>query len=855
MWRTFWRSIDRFSLQHFKYVVNELQMIKVVDKQNRELVIDLFQSIVEIVTYGDRHDPSIFECFMEYQVLAEFVRVLKISRNARIEAPLLQYLSIMIQNMEGEHAIYYCLSNDYINSIITHQFELDGGDLAPYYVSFLRAVSGKITRGTLCLLVKVHEDVVVSFPLYTEALKFAHHGEKMIQIAVRAITLNIFNVSDDMVYQFMTTPPVSEYFSGLVLNLRTQCFHLDAVVHATENTYKGRREELLLETDKIVDDLYYFKDIYSVGELHLSKTLTRDLVSMLVFPILLPLVHLSQSSGTQLSAITSLFVVSRLLQVLEGTNMANFVASAILCFHMSSSIEDVNNLHNLEEMVCPEPEGDENFKRSNIPGHLSDFLASSSHILSFLPDDINKESRGCERGDGNIGLVGEETNSLTVHQAKRPDQQLSKPMYDGSLKRNFSHENGEDDGVLLTYQDVQLLCRGGIIQFILSEDHGLMLASLMLLLVLAESKDLNYQLAAMMGFSQSKSRMPKTHGFSASPEDGSTIVTYMHQILNALLMVLASEPPCSALIQWHSGWILRKLLVFQEKRLHDFDFQLFHKSYEQSCKRLREELHNCWFDYIPDTLRNEWASCKSALQESSQSKDPFFALDLACHHNNLPCDSTPSALAWHRMVEAVKVLVLHLQLKPFIFGGDPFDNPLISLKSSSLAISGRKYASDLSSASFGSDIALGSGIPCQIAFSKGGIRDIYIIAIARETSGKLLLLEKHPLHSKRGVVIAIAPLAGLSPKIDENHPSWLHLQIRDFDPKFEASKIKGHHSSMSIHEADRRWTLGFSNVETCEAARSMIFEETSKQRSAVESLLATLLQDNFPGNSSDSQGL
>ena len=42
---------------------------------------------------------------MEYQVLAEFVRVLKIGKNARIEAPLLQYLSIMIQNMDSEHAI------------------------------------------------------------------------------------------------------------------------------------------------------------------------------------------------------------------------------------------------------------------------------------------------------------------------------------------------------------------------------------------------------------------------------------------------------------------------------------------------------------------------------------------------------------------------------------------------------------------------------------------------------------------------------------------------------------------------------------------------------------------------------
>lgn len=195
MWRYLWRSIDRFSLQYFKYIINELRDIRVVDEYNREVVVDLLQSVVEIVTYGDRHDPSIFECFMEYQVLAEFVRTLKISRNSRIEAPLLQYLSIMIQNLNSEHAIYYCFSNEYINNIITHQYDFDGGDLMPYYISFLRAVSCKLNRDTLCLLVKVQQDVVVSFPLYSEALKFSHHGEKMIQIAVRAISLNIYNAS------------------------------------------------------------------------------------------------------------------------------------------------------------------------------------------------------------------------------------------------------------------------------------------------------------------------------------------------------------------------------------------------------------------------------------------------------------------------------------------------------------------------------------------------------------------------------------------------------------------------------------------------------------------------------------
>lgn len=97
----------------------------------------------------------------------------------------------------------------------------------------------------------------------------------MIQTAVRALTLNIYNgtvplspfffcfnlllvedtdqvysvkyifgtlqyylfayaVSDDMVFQFITTPPVSKYFSDVVCRLRKQCLHLDAFLHAKE---------------------------------------------------------------------------------------------------------------------------------------------------------------------------------------------------------------------------------------------------------------------------------------------------------------------------------------------------------------------------------------------------------------------------------------------------------------------------------------------------------------------------------------------------------------------------------------------------------------------------------------------
>ncbi|TQD74640.1 hypothetical protein C1H46_039832 [Malus baccata] len=527
MWRSLWRSIDRFSLQYFKYVINELRKIKVVDGHNRELVIDLLQSIVELVTYGDRQDPSIFE----------------------------------------------------------------------YELLFM--------------------DAVVSFPLYEEALKFAHHGDKMIQTAICALTLSIYNASDDMVYQYITTPPVSRYFSDMVSSLSKKFFHLDALVHDAEMRTRQKKEEILLETDKIVDDLYYLKDILGIGESRLSRAVTENLLRILIVPILLPLLQMGQSN-----------------------------------------------------------------------------------------------------------------------------------------------------------------------------------------------------------------------------------------ILNALLKVLASQPPYSILIQWHTGWFLRKLLICQGKGLSDHNFQLFNTSYQQSRECLQKELDGCWFDHIPEAFRNEWANCKAALQEASQCKDPFFVLELDVSQQTTDGDAT-SYCAWQRMVDNVKVFILHLQLKSTISKGELLEEPL--LDSSAIADSSNTHASNGASASFGSEVALGSGISCRISFSKAGIRDIYLIPVAKKTSGKVILAEKHPFRSQRGIVLAIAPLAGLIPKIDEDHPTWLHLQIREFEPKLYKSKVRGHLSGKSNHVADGRWTLGFPNAKACEAARLSILEETRKQRSSVESVLAPLLQNSCLGKLSESE--
>lgn len=573
-----------------------------------------------------------------------------------------------------------------------------------------------------------------------------------------------YAVSDDTVYQYITSPPVSKYFSELVLSLREQCFHLDVLVHASKDTCTHKkRMQLLLQVDKIIDDMYYFKDILDVGESRLSGLVTENFLSLLVLPVLHPLLTLRQSNVTNLSAVTSLYLVSHLLQVIGGKGIINPVAGVILYPYMTSNIRDAIKGNKTED--------------KNLSNSFFELLNAMEETVDSHPE--------------------------------------------------FEEEN------VSSPQDNVCTKRSGISAFIFSENQSLVLAALFLLLTLAESKDLDSLLLPIIGL----------NGMHEADEN--FFSRFMDQILKALLKIFASKAPFSVLIKWHTGWFLQKLLIVQGKRLDDCNLQLFKTSYEQSRQQLEKELDGCWFDHIPDTLRNEWTGCKTALEESCQRKDPFFILELAVAQQTTYDDDTTAYIAWQRMVDSVKIFMLHLQLKSYICRGSLLEDLLPNTMHGPAAGSGQTHASEVSSASFGSVVSLASGVPCRIAFSNAGIRDVYTIPVETGISGRLLLAEKHPFRGQCGVVLAMAPLAGLSPKIDDVHPTWLHLLIREFDPKFATDKKKGNHSNMSNHAADGRWTLGFQDAEACEAARLLILDETRKQRSNVESLLSPLLCNDF----------
>lgn len=319
-------------MDELRYLTDQLLKVQVVNEVNKDFVIEALRSIAELITYGDQHDSAFFEYFMEKQVMGEFVRVLKISRTITVSLQLLQTISIMIQNLKSEHAIYYMFSNEHINYLITYSFDFRNEELLSYYISFLRAISGKLNRNTISLLVKTQNDEIVDFPLYVEATRFAFHEESMVRTAIRALTLNVYHVGDESVNKYISSTRHAEYFLNLVKFFREQCLSLNALVlDASKNSGPVSTSTILSAVDEIEDNLYYFSDVISAGIPDVGRILTDSILKLLIFPLLLPSLRRQDVDEMKIGPMTSLYLLCSILRIVKIKDLANTVAAALFC--------------------------------------------------------------------------------------------------------------------------------------------------------------------------------------------------------------------------------------------------------------------------------------------------------------------------------------------------------------------------------------------------------------------------------------------------------------------------------------------------------------------------------------------
>ncbi|KAF8118272.1 hypothetical protein N665_0005s0040 [Sinapis alba] len=830
MWFSFLRSRDRFSLVELRYLTDQLTKIQIVNETNTDFVVEALRSIAEILTYGDQHDPSFFEFFMEKQVMGEFVRILRVSKTVTVSVQLLQTMSIMIQNLRNEQAIYYLFSNEYVNYLITYTFDFQHEELLSYYISFLRAVSGKLNKHTISLLLKTENDVVVSFPLYVEGIQFAFHEENMIRTAVRALTLNVYHVGDESVNDYVVSQPHTEYFSKLVSFFQKQCMDLSAMVL---NTLKSPSPEsggkLFSAVDGIEDTLYYFSDVISAGIPDIERLVTDHILQHLTLSLLLPSLCSEAVNDISVDPVTSLYLLCCILRIVKIKDLANITAATLFCpvkAFISSSLVKPNS------SLAPERPRFGNGHPENGVAEEADQQYSSTEILNE-----DKESHICKENTtkstfNNSHITFRETllqyisegddvqaqGSLFVLATLLQTKELEESVLDafGILPQRKQHKKlllqslvGEDSG------DEQLF----------SPKNGSMRDGL--------SSELDVCLR----------KLEEQFGVCCSlPGAAMCPRVHRHQVVDALVSLLCREN-ISAETLWDGGWLLRQLLPYSEAEFNRKHLKILNDSYEKCKNALNQEIKGTWPDLLIRVLLDEWKKCKKVIEAPSPQKEPksvILQLDRsACNDNTV---SESSFTAGEKLCEVVKVFVLLHQLKIFSLGRPLPDQPPIHPPADRSETSRATTAGlDLTVPKPGTEVKLVDAVPCRIAFERGKERNFSFLALSSGVSGWIVLAEESLLKPDHGTVRVTAPLAGCNPRIDEKHPKWLHLRIRPSRlPFLDPTKRGVYEKLKSKGLVDGRWTLAFRDEDSCHDACSMVVDEIDLQCSEVERRLKPL---------------
>ena len=324
-----WKPKNVHSLEHLKYLCSVLYKNQTVTESNCSLLVETLRSIAEILIWGDQNDSSVFDFFLERNMLSFFLKYMNQKCGSYVCVQLLQTLNILFENIQNETSIYYLLSNNHVNSIIVHRFDFSEEEVMAYYISFLKTLSFRLNKHTIHFFYNDHTN---DFPLYTEAIKFFNHSESMVRIAVRTITLNVFRVDENSMHQFIIDKTAVPYFSNLVWFIGNHILDIDACVrNDADHQNLNKLKNLVAEH---LDHLHYLNDILCLNIDNLNKVLTEHLMRKLLIPLYVYSLIGAEKTGEKsledmkphVSKVSALFLLSHVFFVVSHAPLVQMLA-------------------------------------------------------------------------------------------------------------------------------------------------------------------------------------------------------------------------------------------------------------------------------------------------------------------------------------------------------------------------------------------------------------------------------------------------------------------------------------------------------------------------------------------------
>ncbi|KAL7078231.1 hypothetical protein ACQ4LE_002404 [Meloidogyne hapla] len=320
-----WRSKNPHSLEYLRYLQGVLVKNEKITDGNSALVIEAMRAITEILIWGDQNDATVFDFFLERQMFSHFLQIMQQADTSFVNIQLLQTLNILFENTKNETSLYFLLSNNHVNSIITHNFDFSNEEIIAYYISFLKTLSFKLNTKT----VHFFSENADQLPLFSEAVRFYKHSEPMIRIAVRTLTLNIFKVKEQMLHKFVIKHS-RDYFNNVCQEIAHHIIEMDTFARSAQNE-ASNRSRLSQYIDVHIDNLHYLNDILVIGNSDLNSLVIDCLHQFLIGPIYLAsLASIRAQPNTLLiSRVTSLFLFAQFLKIIQETETIQNVLTSL----------------------------------------------------------------------------------------------------------------------------------------------------------------------------------------------------------------------------------------------------------------------------------------------------------------------------------------------------------------------------------------------------------------------------------------------------------------------------------------------------------------------------------------------
>lgn len=450
-----------------------------VTEQNKTLLVETLRSVAEILIWGDQNDSTVFDFFLEKNMLSYFLSIMTQRCGTYVCVQLLQTLNILFENIRNETSIYYLLSNNHVNSIITHKFDFSDEEVMAYYISFLKTLSLKLNQYTIHFF---FNETTNDFPLYTEAITFFNHSEKMVRIAVRTLTLNVFKVEEKSALNFICDKTAAPYFSNLVWFIGNHVLNIDNLLKQQDFTQQKivRLDDLVAEH---LDHLHYLNDILLLNISDLNTILTGHLLNRLLIPLYIySLLTSTPQAGTakaserpHTSRVTSLFLVSQVFLILSYEPLVQSLVEIILHSNMSIFREP--------EFARPTESLVESLSQAtNRPcGDQQQYLPSNRPASSSVPTSPKREAvthcSSLQTTTTNYYSETQDSSSLTDEE-KAQQAAASQHQMSIAIKRTTAEPDEEKPVLEAILNSLDVKAQGG--------DHGA-LFSLCLLFAILEN--------------------------------------------------------------------------------------------------------------------------------------------------------------------------------------------------------------------------------------------------------------------------------------------------------------------------------------------------------------------------------